>query len=37
MIGVLMGLNAVGVFGFLSRAHLDHSGLREIAASAISS
>jgi hypothetical protein len=24
MIGVLMGLNAVGVFGFLTRAHLDH-------------
>ena len=24
MIGVLMGLNAVGVFGFLTRAHLEH-------------
>ena len=24
MIGVLMGLNAIGVFGFLTRAHLDH-------------
>ena len=24
MVGVLMGLNAVGVFGFLTRAHLDH-------------
>jgi len=24
MIGVLMGLNAVGVFGFLTKAHLDH-------------
>jgi hypothetical protein len=24
MIAVLMGLNAVGVFGFLMRAHLDH-------------
>jgi hypothetical protein len=24
MIGVLMSLNAVGVFGFLTRAHLDH-------------
>jgi hypothetical protein len=24
MVGVLMGLNAVGVFGFLTRAHSDH-------------
>jgi hypothetical protein len=24
MIGVLMGLNAVGAFGFLTRAHLEH-------------
>jgi hypothetical protein len=24
MIGVLMSLNAGGVFGFLTRAHLDH-------------
>lgn len=24
IIGVLMGLNAVGVFGFLTKAHLDH-------------
>jgi hypothetical protein len=24
MVGVLMSLNAVGVFGFLARAHLDH-------------
>jgi hypothetical protein len=24
MIGLLMGLNAVGVFGFLTRAHLKH-------------
>jgi uncharacterized coiled-coil protein SlyX len=24
MVGVLMGLNAIGVFGFLTRAHLDH-------------
>ncbi|WP_315719746.1 MULTISPECIES: hypothetical protein [unclassified Bradyrhizobium] len=24
MIGVLMGLNAIGVFGFLTRAHLEH-------------
>jgi hypothetical protein len=24
MIGLLMGLNAIGVFGFLTRAHLDH-------------
>ena len=24
MVAVLMGLNAVGVFGFLTRAHLDH-------------
>jgi len=24
MIGVLMGLNAIDVFGFLTRAHLDH-------------
>jgi hypothetical protein len=24
MIGVLMGLNAIGVFGFLTKAHLDH-------------
>jgi hypothetical protein len=24
MIGVLMSLNAIGVFGFLTRAHLDH-------------
>ena len=24
MIGILMGLNAIGVFGFLTRAHLDH-------------
>jgi hypothetical protein len=25
MIAILMGLNAVGVFGFLTRAHLDHT------------
>jgi len=25
MIAILMGLNAVGVFGFLTRAHHDHS------------
>ena len=25
MIGVLMGLNAIGVFGFLTRAHLEHT------------
>lgn len=30
MIGVLMGLNAVGVFGFLTRAHLDHMAAVEL-------
>jgi hypothetical protein len=31
MIGVLMGLNAVGVFGFLTRAHLDHMASVDLA------
>jgi hypothetical protein len=31
MIGVLMSLNAVGVFGFLSRAHLDHMAAVDLA------
>lgn len=31
MIGVLMSLNAVGVFGFLTRAHLDHMAARDLA------
>jgi hypothetical protein len=31
MIGVLMALNAVGVFGFLTRAHLDHMAARDLA------
>jgi hypothetical protein len=31
MIGVLMGLNAVGVFGFLTRAHLDHMASIDLA------
>jgi hypothetical protein len=31
MIGVLMGLNAAGVFGFLTRAHLDHMAAVDIA------
>ncbi|WP_316168914.1 MULTISPECIES: hypothetical protein [unclassified Bradyrhizobium] len=31
MIGVLMGLNAVGVFGFLTRAHLDHMASLDLA------
>jgi hypothetical protein len=30
MIGVLMSLNAVGVFGFLTRAHLDHMAAIEL-------
>jgi hypothetical protein len=30
MIGVLMSLNAVGVFGFLTRAHLDHMAAAEL-------
>ena len=30
MIGVLMSLNAVGVFGFLTRAHLDHMAAVEL-------
>jgi hypothetical protein len=30
MIAVLMGLNAVGVFGFLMRAHLDHMATIEL-------
>ena len=31
MIGVLMGLNAIGVFGFLTRAHLDHLASMDLA------
>jgi len=31
MIGVLMSLNAVGVFGFLTRAHLDHFAAVDLA------
>jgi hypothetical protein len=31
MIGVLMSLNAVGVFGFLTRAHLDHTATVDLA------
>ncbi|MBV8920866.1 MAG: hypothetical protein JOZ76_22790, partial [Bradyrhizobium sp.] len=31
MISVLMGLNAVGVFGFLTRAHLDHMASVDLA------
>ncbi|WP_407157684.1 hypothetical protein [Bradyrhizobium sp. STM 3557] len=31
MISVLMGLNAIGVFGFLTRAHLDHMASVELA------
>ena len=31
MIGVLMSLNAVGVFGFLTRAHLDHVAAVDLA------
>jgi hypothetical protein len=31
MIGVLMGLNAIGVFGFLTRAHLDHMAAVDLA------
>jgi len=31
MIALLMGLNAVGVFGFLTRAHLDHAVATELA------
>jgi hypothetical protein len=31
MIGVLMSLNAVGVFGFLTRAHLDHMAAMDLA------
>jgi len=31
MIGLLMGLNAVGVFGFLTRAHLDHMASVDLA------
>jgi hypothetical protein len=31
MIGVLMSLNAIGVFGFLTRAHLDHMAVVELA------
>jgi hypothetical protein len=31
MIGVLMGLNAIGVFGFLRRAHLDHMASADLA------
>ena len=31
MIGVLMSLNAVGVFGFLTRAHLDHMAAVDLA------
>jgi hypothetical protein len=30
MVGVLMGLNAVGVFGFLTRAHLDHMAVVDL-------
>ena len=31
MIGVLMGLNAIGVFGFLTRAHLEHMMAADLA------
>ena len=31
MIGVLMSLNAVGVFGFLTKAHLDHIASADLA------
>jgi hypothetical protein len=31
MIGVLMSLNAVGVFGFLTRAHLEHMAALDLA------
>ena len=31
MVGVLMGLNAIGVFGFLTRAHLDHMASIDLA------
>jgi hypothetical protein len=31
MISVLMGLNAIGVFGFLTRAHLDHMATVDLA------
>ena len=31
MVGVLMSLNAVGVFGFLTRAHLDHMATVDLA------
>ena len=31
MIGVLMSLNAIGVFGFLTRAHLDHMTVVDLA------
>ncbi|MGJ4886803.1 hypothetical protein ACQR1Y_01335 [Bradyrhizobium sp. HKCCYLRH3099] len=31
MIGALMGLNAIGVFGFLTRAHLDHMASVDLA------
>ena len=31
MIGVLMSLNAAGVFGFLTRAHLDHMAAVDLA------
>jgi hypothetical protein len=31
MIAVLMGLNAVGVFGFLTRAHLEHMAALDLA------
>ena len=31
MIGVLMSLNEVGVFGFLARAHLDHMAAVDLA------
>ena len=31
MVGVLMGLNAIGVFGFLTRAHLDHMASTDLA------
>jgi hypothetical protein len=31
MIGVSMSLNAVGVFGFLTRAHLDHMATVDLA------
>jgi hypothetical protein len=31
MIGVLMNLNAIGVFGFLTRAHLEHMAAVDLA------